>query len=183
MSRPIFVGLDIETTGSKPVEQYQVIQIGAHRPGWARFVRDIGYETWNEDPEAMAVNKFTAERIRAGRPIAEVDRDLKLWLLDRSFRENEVIPVGWNVGTFDMPYVRRYLPKSARFFSYRSVDLNAVCFTLAEATGRDWETLKRQAKAYAAGIVAGVPHDAGYDAEAAMTEWHYLQQIAVRATP
>ena len=67
----LFVGLDGEMTGSGSRERgvvasqkYQLIQIGLALPDGRMFRSDIGFDTWNEQPEAMAVNKFFEPSVR-----------------------------------------------------------------------------------------------------------------------
>jgi DNA polymerase III epsilon subunit-like protein len=176
MSEPLFVGLDGEMTGTRSPEEFQLIQIGVATLDHDIFVRDIGYYHWNSTPEAMAVNKFTPERIRAGTSPYLVDLAVEEFLFDQSAKAGSCVAIGWNVA-FDISFVRRYLPFTAKMFSYRAVDLNSVCFTLGKATGRDWKDFKRGAKTYSAKQpIPGQPHDAGYDACAAVYEWEYLQK-------
>jgi len=183
----IFFAVDGEMTGSKSPEEYQLIQIGvAGERAYDMddvFVSDIGYDDgkFKFTEEALKVNKFTPERITAGPKPWIVDADLVGWLLDNHGIENKCIAVGWNVGSFDMPFVRKYLPESAKMFSYRSLDLNSVCFTLADVTGFSWSTIKHHAKIFAENTIPGTPdwHNAGYDALASLRAWEYLKSLIV----
>lgn len=171
-----FVGLDIETTGSGGPEVYKMIQIGVAIRDGPLFRQDIGWETWNETEEAKAVHGITRERILAAPPAYHVDGFLK-GFLESSLpgTTGRLIPVGWNVGSFDMPFVRAQLPQSAKRFSYRSVDLNSVCYTAALLLEVDPKDLKDEAKRDSRErITDSHPHDAGYDAQAALIEWDYL---------
>jgi hypothetical protein len=95
------------------------------------------------------------------------------------------VAVGWNVGAFDMPFVRDALPMTCPLFSRRTADLNAVCFTLGGAlhlggSTPKWSTWKRLAKeaAQSSLLAAGVAtdwHDAGYDAVASLAAWNWLR--------
>ena len=86
---------------------------------------------------------------------------------------------GWNVGAFDLPFVRDTLPGLASLLSRRSVDLNAVCFTLGGTlpyfgSRPKWNTWKRLSKEAAQAELTAISvapkwHDAGYDALAALT--------------
>jgi len=193
-----FLGLDGEMTGNRSPIEHQLIQIGVYTSGsWLSsstgpdprpqlFVSDIGYDTWNEMEEAMEVNGFTAERIRAGPRPEIVDQNLVVWLEEWGVERKKAIAIGWNVGIFDMPYIRHYLPESAKYFSYRSADLNSVCFTLAKASRFSWTALKSAAKRHAEDRirtdmrVAGSKktwHDAGYDAQASYFAWDYLWSL------
>jgi len=202
MRGEVFLGLDGEMTGNKSPANYQLIQIGVFLPRnlysgsspdlrTQLFVSDVGYETWNEMEEAMEVNGFTADRIRAGKRPEDVDQDLVVWLEDWGIERKKAVPIGWNVGSFDMPYVRYYLPESSKYFSYRTVDLNSVCFTLARASHFSWTALKSASKRHAEDVMGkgtmprrtGIVgesvswHDAGYDAEASYVAWDYLSSL------
>ena len=88
--------------------------------------------------------------------------------------------VGWNVGSFDVPFVRKHLPGVASVLSYQSADLNAACFIISEAQGISYKGLKARAKEYAAEMALkdGLDeawHDAGYDALASLYAWEYLK--------
>lgn len=180
MPKPFFLGLDLETTGSDPPPRHQLIQVGAKMPGpgGPEFVSDVGYPngTYAYTEEALKVNRFTIERIEAGPSPESVDREFANWLNRIGATAKSIRPIGWNVASFDVIFVRWYFPQASAFFSYQSVDLNAVCFTLAEAHGRSFHGYKDAAKAYARKML-GVDnsHDAGFDASCAVLEWEYLQ--------
>lgn len=188
----IFVGLDGEMTGTtkkgegQASEKYQLIQIGLSveavgMPN-ATFVSDIGYASWNETKEAMEVNKFTAERIRAGPSGLKVDAEALTWLeskLGSGIRDLHA--VGWNVGSFDLPFVQKYLPNLGDRFSYRSVDLNSVVYAIVgpEGTFEEYDGLKAKAKQYAEKELGEARwHDAGYDAAASLLAFRFLCEYA-----
>jgi len=110
-----------------------------------------------------------------------VDEALLTWLVGEGIADKKAVPVGWNVGSFDMPYVRETLPLSARKFGYRALDLNAVCFTIGEIMGRSWTSVKGYAKKEAARRIGGPErwHDAGYDALASIRAWDVLREMLV----
>ncbi len=197
-----FVSLDGEMTGSGSrdrkriaFKEFQLIQIGlatmemgvrpdarVFKPETLKtFVSDIGYDEWNSQPQAMEVNKFTSERIKAG-PVQEiVDRDVNAWLDERvGAGKRDLHAVGWNVGSFDMPFVREYLPMLGDRFSYRSVDLNSILYSMAD-TDDEYKALKGKAKSGAEvelrkmGIEANF-HDAGYDAANALIAFKLLRE-------
>lgn len=177
----VLIGLDGEMTGSGSPEEFQLIQIGVATLSGARWQSDIGHSQYNSSEEAMKVNGFTDERVKAGPPETVVDGWLNQFLAEHKVLEKRGIAVGWNVGSFDMPFVRRYLPQSAKRFSYRSLDLNSVCFTIGEATGRTWQSVKEEAKAAAVKTIGFEKwHDAGYDAMAAIRAWEHLRDMITR---
>lgn len=178
----VFLGVDIETTGSSFVPNIKTIQLGAFDPKTRDIFReDVG---WGEgvfimDPEATAVHGISRERILAAPSARNIDEQLYAWLTEHGAKPRRVIPIGFNVGAFDMPFVRRDFPKSATLFSYRTADLNAICFALGAAHEVDWRRFKTVAKSYAKACASGlVPdlkeHDAAYDAVEAWFCYEYL---------
>lgn len=142
-----------------------------------------GSYVWS--PQAFEVNRFTHERIlNAPYAADEVDDQLAEWLEDLGAEPRQVIPIGWNVGSFDMPFVRRTFPSAGRFFPHRSLDLNSVCFTMSGlmdtgGTPAEWDGIKRMANRYAEEMLGGEAewHDALYDAKASVLAWRYLRNL------
>lgn len=185
MSGLVFVGLDVETTGSG--HQYRPCQVGvAARAGGEllSFSSDIGWAagSYLVEAEALGVNGFSPSRIEAGRRAPTVDREIWNWVHRNigSYEyagmglvaERRLVPVGFNVGGYDLPFVRDWLPQFYGFLSRRVVDLNAVCFALGGEGKRDeWkrrlEKAAREAMPDANSHGRG-PHDAGYDAVEAL---------------
>ena len=187
-----WAGIDGEMTGGKmpgpgekpACQSFQLVQIGVALESGDTFFSDIGYDKWNEDPKAMEVHKMTADRIRAAPRAEAVDASLLAWLEARGI--TRAIPIGWSVGTFDMPFVREYLPRSAALISKRSVDLNGVVYTLMQVTGRSYNALKSASKKYAEKALEHrcfqpepAWHHAGYDAEAALKAWEFFRSLIV----
>lgn len=189
MSDPIFIGLDGEMTGTL-TNVHQLIQLGLAIPGDMKRGQpqmskswDIGWDHPLLDPQAMAVNGFTIDRIEAAPRAEAVDAQILQWLDDRGVTERtSCIPVGWNVASFDMPFVRKTLPLTAELFSRRAVDLNALCFSLHRwPDGQTWKAWKRWSKQHAEERlkeqgIAPQWHDAGYDALASLYEWEFLKR-------
>lgn len=195
MAKPTFIGLDIETSASNLLGK--TIQIGIARGTESSFVSDIGWSTveFHEtarleegdeierglvliETEALKVNRFDIARIRAGRPAWQIDSEAAEWI---SQWGKGLHCVGWNVGSFDMPFVRRDLPNLAKHLSRRTVDLNALCFALGSQSqlfderAPGWEFFKKRSKRYAEEILGHTQwHDAGYDAKAALLSFRWL---------
>ena len=199
----VFLGLDGEMSASDLARGGRLVQIGlaAGTAESDRFVEVIGWAEgeFAADPKAMAVHGIPAERILAAPRAAEVDERAFAFCLAHggSAAHRTLIAVGWNVGAFDMPFVKDALPRTCSLFSRRTVDLNAVCFTLGGVlrlggSSPKWNTLKRLAKdaaqaALLAGGTATTWHDAGYDALASLLAWQWLRdrirQPAADAAP
>lgn len=182
-----FVGADGEMTGGTKTldffKEFALIQVGVALTLDNVFVSDVGHDEWKQTDEAMEVNKFTAERIRAAPRPLEVDRALVKWLFEKiSVPPNtrlKLIPVGWNVGSWDVPFFRYWLPEFGRLLWYRMVDLNSVVFTAEKVTGRSYDKIKDSAKRYAVRELKRPKnfHDAGYDAAASLAAWEYLVKL------
>jgi DNA polymerase III epsilon subunit-like protein len=175
-----FIGVDGEMTGTDGPAVHQLIQIGVATAPDEVFVSDIGYDAWSEDAESMVVHGLSAERIRAAPRADVVDAELCRWLGDKVVGSGRgLIAVGWNVAAFDLPYVRRFLPRFTSHLSRRSVDLNAVCFTFAGTAGSRWKSLKKRSKRFAEEQLGRAEwHDAGYDAAAALLCWEFFKNLS-----
>ena len=177
-----FLGLDAEMSDSELSKGAVIVQIGAAASPTDVFCEVIGWPigSYHKTSRAMAVHGISEEEIAQAPPPAEVDARFWDWLCHHgaSVDKKAVVPVGFNVNGFDLPFVRAYLPKSYALLSRRVVDLNGLLYTFAECmpyegsrpTSSGW---KRIAKRYAAEALAnaGVApkwHDAGYDAAAAL---------------
>ena len=181
----LFLGLDGEMSSSELSEGGKLIQIGVSTAeGRTRsWTMNPGECQWSE--EAANVHKISREWLELCKTPAEVDSELYQFLIAIGAdpkRRGKTIPVGFNVGAFDMPFLKDSLPKSFSLFSRRTVDLNALCFALdyQEENGMPVkaETWKKRAKAYAIEqIGAENQHDAGWDSLMHIYCFEYLRQI------
>jgi DNA polymerase III epsilon subunit-like protein len=179
-----YVAVDLETTGRSVEDGHRVIQIGVALSNGFDWKSDIGWtDNYPWQQEALNVNGFTHDRIRKGPAAEHVDTSLSLWLADRGFKYNSLRAVGWNVGSFDLPFIAKYLPMTREYFDFRAADLNTACFLLSFAGYGPSETLKSQSKKYAEAKLrktGAAPewHDALYDAKAALQSFQYLINVA-----
>jgi len=176
----IFAGLDIETTGTDPNRNHRLIQIGIVFPDRpekiAHDVLPIG--DINIQAEAMAINHFTLARIGAAQPQTDVDNQIEALLTFYGYKENSITPVGWNVGGFDMGFVKKELPKTAAFFSYRTLDLTALAIMHELRSGYPYRDLKvKFAALIAQQLGRDERHDALYDAEAALVAMQLFKDL------
>mgnify|MGYP001583711708 CR=1 FL=1 len=194
MTEYLLLGLDGEMTGGTKTldfyKEFQLCQIGLAL-GFNKedvYTSDIGFDAneykWTQ--EALDVNKFTHERIVSGPRQWQVDSELVAWLRARSIVEDgsKLVAVGFNVASWDLPFVRYYLPRFSKSLSYRTVDLNAVLFAAEQVTGLSYNSIKDHAKRYAKKVLAktgaypvAMPHDAGYDAAASLAAFEYLVKL------
>lgn len=182
-----YIGLDGEMSSSNIHTGGKLIQIGM-----ARIVKG-SIETigillnpgkdmeWSE--EAQAVHRFTKENLASNGLMPDsVDWDLAQWASANSIKK-DTIAVGFNVGSFDMPFLEQSLPELRSKFSRRSVDLNSVIFAMAN-TDREVQKIKQASKKYARekmqGLFSGFKdreHDAEYDAAMALYCFEYLRTL------
>lgn len=176
---PVFVGLDCEMTGTN-IDLHELCQVGAASTEGEVFTSDIRCRLDRVNPDSMAVHGIDPGWLREGAPAKHlVDEQLAYWLVQTLNTRRKVIPVGWGVSYFDMPWVRKYLPRSAEYFSRRSVELGTVCYTIGATFGMSPDTLKRKAKRYAENKNTDIHtwHNAGYDALASLLAWEYLMKV------
>ena len=102
----------------------------------------------------------------------------------------KLIPVGFDVGAFDMPFVKATLPKLSKLFGRQSLDLNSICFGLSvaraagpEDSGDEMQRWKRSSISYAHEKLSDATysnregwweHNAGYDAAEGLLALQYL---------
>lgn len=182
--RHIYAGIDIETSNTD-YRTGGVLQIGIKSEDGFEFVSDCNPGVVEFEAEALAVNGFTMERVDAAQPVGVVDVNLQAALREFYGAEQvRMVAVGFNVGTFDLPFIIKGFPLFQKYLSYRAVDLNSVLFTLDRARRgvngvMRYDGLKKAAKAQAAEVLAAKGtaanwHDALYDAKAGLLAWKYL---------
>lgn len=192
-----FVSLDFETTGLELAAGNVAIEVGLSvRPAErgsihtfeSRIFHPAGSFTWH--PKAFEVNGFTLEQI-SDPNVAQlpelVDGQACAFLEDLSgFR---LIPLGWNVGSFDWPFALATLPHMAAMFTdqyghpgHQFADLNSMLFML-HATGyqRTKSAISRAvAKQAEANGVEVNWHSAGFDSYAALLTFEeFVKAIAI----
>ncbi|KKL89330.1 hypothetical protein LCGC14_1915790 [marine sediment metagenome] len=180
------ISLDLETSGTDE-EETTILSIGCVRLSDLQpFYADIRHKSLTVVPEAMRVNGIDITKVDGPtrQPLSKVDEAVRAWLRsDEFYQEGKtytLVPMGMNVGTFDMEFVREHLPKSAALFGYRSMDLNSMIFAEAVRTNVPFKHVKRAAKmigtSYAHAHVPNLgPHHALWDAYSNIGVFHYLE--------
>jgi hypothetical protein len=181
------IGLDGEMSDSELADGAVLIQIGVAFDATERFSALLG---WTD--RAMAVHGIDPLAIAAADPPAEVDAQLEQWLLARGADSDKraLVPVGYNVGAFDLPFVAAYLQRTSQLLSRRVVDLNAFCLAYEgrvpyEGSLPTFSGWKRLAQRYATKKLAAVGleenlHDAGYDAVSAILQVEFFTSLVGR---
>jgi hypothetical protein len=190
----LVAGVDCETSGNDLGRGARIIQIGLALPtedGLSVFSSLVGWpeDSWDDtswSPEAEAVHGITRTRLAGAPECTTVDAQACEWLTDRgaSVGNRLILSVGFNVGSFDHPFIARYLPATRALLSHRCVDLNSVLFTFDGwhpdgEDGWDWLRWKSSMKADVASALRdneGGAHDAGWDAAEALLSWRWLRE-------
>lgn len=126
------VALDIETTGLLPGED-AVLSLGLHTLNGAQeYEAHLRHERVSLTPAAMRVNRIDVTTLDATTRLSAETVDSQAAAFLHGLRGGQerfrFIPVGKNVGSFDMPFIRRVLPKTAAMFGYQALDINSICF-------------------------------------------------------
>lgn len=187
----LLAGLDIETTGLDMNENHRLIQIGVYiedtetgrTSRYTSDVRPLGTIATSE--EALLINGFTAKRIMDAPTQATVDAELFTLLKDCGYTYDSLIPVGWNVVAFDMPFIQKELPLATKYFTYpcsthstRAIDLTALGLYYEYKTGTPYKELKKRiATEIELRLGKALWHDAGYDAQAAVEALKYFKEL------
>jgi DNA polymerase III epsilon subunit-like protein len=181
-----YIGLDGEMSGIDINNGHKLIQIGLAKMVGGEMTStsallNPGKMTWSE--EAENVHLFSRDKIKKeGREPKAVDHELADWVSLKPDRQR-TIAVGFNVGSFDMPFVSQALPVLKSRMSRRSVDLNSILFAMSDTDGQ-FQKIKRSAKDYAIEKMYGMfegfkdrQHDAEYDAVMALYCFEYLKNV------
>lgn len=147
--------IDLETSSSD-YNNGVILSIGAvHLESKEEFYSEIGYKgPIPIDASSSDIHKLdlSAEAMKERSSLKEVDAEFMKWLQDTSGTKKswKLIGAGWNYGTFDQPFIKKYMPRSGLMLSRRSMDLNAVSFAFDVATGSGLGTHKKKSKKFAA---------------------------------
>ena len=174
-------------SGTEIDSGHKLIQIGLAKYNDTGSVDHIGYlinpgeMEWSV--QAEEVHQFSRDYINLhGMKPSTVDSIVAPWANPGQQRRDFVM-VGFNVGSFDRPFIKQQLPITYGKFSRRSVDINSVIFSMSE-TNTQFERIKDKAKGYAFEKMEGMfdgfrnrQHDAEYDAVMSLYCFEYLRKI------
>lgn len=146
----------------------------------AYYIRPEEFPPMEWDLKAAEVHQISQETLKgSGYHRQEVDEALYEWLISKGAdpkHRAKTIPVGFNIGGFDMPFVRQTLPKTYSLLSRRVADLNGMLWLLNGKNNRDFESWKELALEYAKiNMNSYKPHDAGWDSARHLLCYSYLK--------
>lgn len=189
-------GVDLETSGVD-LNKHVPIQVGIVAPNGEKFTSGIGGWQFDKEPsynapfgvvgypiwdvEAQRVHGLEMEVINASPYNFQVAKAAAQFVS----RESDVgwnaqrLMVGWNIASFDMQFINKHMPELGKQFSYRSVDLNALCFAITNQSGHLTYNKLRQHVDEVVLEELGYEnkHDALWDAEAALAAFDYLSSL------
>lgn len=164
----------------------------ADRP-WTEDLPTKGADKWlwQWDNDAAEVHRINRNVLTCAEDARAIDRAAQRWLTENvGSSPAKTIAVGWNIASFDFRFLSKHMPITASSISYRSVDLNALVFGIIESDTIDhygdlytYNGLKEEVKTIASQAIysrlglSERPHDAGWDALAAIYEFDALKDI------
>ena len=115
------IGLDGEMSDSELTDGAVLVQIGVAFDATECFSAVLGWPegSYFKTDRAMAVHGIDPATIVAADPPAEVDAQLEQWLLAHGADSTHArwYRLVYNVGAFDLPFVRAYLPRTSQLLS------------------------------------------------------------------
>lgn len=171
------VALDFETSGLRPEDGHVPMTLGF---AWRNENGDLESHMFKIQlpgpfqVEALTVNNLSYQSLRDG-SAADYDFAICKFLQSRFgdiFKmKGQLVPVGWNVGSFDMRFMHKYFPEAAKFFSHRPLELNTMAFCIEEMFNFQF---KKDAKQRAMQFLGENNwHNAEFDAKASLLVFEY----------
>ena len=171
-------GVDIETTGLRWNKDHRLIQIAVVTDKVSYFYPVKPEGPMLVDPEAMAVNKITLSELDNYTRQSAVDMMLSNSLMNCGYGYESITPVGWNVGSFDLGFIQKELPKTSEYFSRRVIDLTSLGRLYELRTGKSYRDLKTEMHAKAVRVLGrDERHNALFDAQSALLALDYFKEL------
>jgi hypothetical protein len=182
----LFVGLDGEMSAPDMDQGGQLIQFGLAVKS-AGAIQSISFlikptEEMYWDEKAAKVHLIPYEVVHMYGTTPEIADDaLYRWLVSHGANPKnraKTVPVGFNITGFDLPFVKKTLPKTFSLLSRRTGELNGMLWLLNGKDGHNFESWKKKAMTYAEDNLEDyVPHDAEWDAKRHLLCYEYLQSV------
>ena len=141
------ISLDIETSGLDP-HKHSILSVGivnfysGEYSSWdIRHSQDVLIS-----PEAFRVNNIDTrildDHVRV--PLLEADIQLSEIIREAKLATSDIVlPMGLNVGSFDLKFLEVHMPLSAKAFGYRAIDLNTLIVAFAHRRKRLFVEMKK----------------------------------------
>jgi oligoribonuclease (3'-5' exoribonuclease) len=139
--------LDIETSGTNPYK-HAILSIGIvvslnGLEDYQSFYREIKYDELIVSPEAIEINKYDFSANKNRVPLIAAD-EAAIIFLKKYYQEEKPVPIGLNIGSFDMQFINKQMPLLAARLSHRSVDLNSLMYLLAHKHNKNFKDFKKE---------------------------------------
>lgn len=165
------ISLDIETSTSD-YNTGTILSVAMVDFNTGKMIeRNIRHSYVSLTPEAMRVNQIDVLTLDSTERdyVNQAEQHL-IWFVDKmtepdaiilpnAIHKKQPIPLGMNVGTFDMLFVRKYMPDLAKKFGYRSCDLNALFFAEAVVLDKNFTKCKNEFYEKAMNFAAAIRPD------------------------
>lgn len=188
----VLIGLDCETTGSDIDTGARLFNgaLALKRDGLLHM-REVNlrpdHYTWSV--EAEKVHMISEDRVKSYPQALVAEKELEDFLLSILPSPSALlVPVGFNVGSFDLPFFRKAFPSLMQRFSHRVVDLNSLLLFLAVAGNGGvgtFEDLKKLFKERASKVIKEInpdlqAHQAGYDSLEALLILDQIRSVGLK---
>lgn len=173
------IGIDIETS-SNDNNIGEIIQLGIayknnneiHTIEYNLFFELTNWNDKNWTMDAEIIHKIRKESLALNKYTYDSTEKEIIQLLDRTFGENSIIiPVGFNVGSFDLQFIKNKMPNLYNRLSYRSIDLNSL-FLFYNLKNYDYNEFISMKKNTKLDIIDNInesnEHNASFDAKLAL---------------
>jgi len=140
--------LDLETSGTDP-GKHAILSIGMVVSlngliDYQSFYREIKYDELVIMPESIEINKFDFTTQKNRIPLSSAEEAAIIFLKKYYSVDEKPLPIGLNVGSFDMQFVSKQMPLLASKLSHRAVDLNSLMYILAHKYSKNFKELKQK---------------------------------------
>jgi len=128
----MIIVVDVETSG-QDTKKHAILSIGASvLGGTSSFYQECRLGFFDKiDPGALKVNGFTKENCTdpSKETALEIYNKFISWVKSQT-SEKELILAGQQVGSFDVLFLKKACGKCSWPFSYRTIDIHSVAFTV-----------------------------------------------------
>jgi len=182
----LFVGIDGEMSAPDIQSGGELIQFGL-AVMVDGSIQSISYllkpsPNMHWDPTAAKIHLIPRDALDThGVEPAFADEQLYQWLVKLGANQGQrakTVPVGFNITGFDLPFVKKTLPRVFSLLSRRTAELNGMLWLLDGKNNLTFEAWKKRSLDYAHSKLEDyVPHDAEWDAKRHLLCFEYLRSV------
>lgn len=140
--------LDIETSGTDSTK-HSILSVGMvvsinGLEDYQSFYREIKYDELLIVPDSIKINKFDFINQENRTHILQADKEAVAFIKKYYPIDKKPMPIGLNVGSFDLQFINKQMPLLSKVLNRRSVDLNSLMYMLAHKHSKDFLELKQE---------------------------------------